>query len=499
MDRFTERGQRLERLNQWFDRGIILYRRERKFFLHPAIEPIIEKKRREVPGFSSQLPLPATVDECLHFKELKIRNLRVFDDFQLDFQPPKSLGEGHWLLLLGDNGVGKTTFLRSIVLALADRAAANALFQLIGPAAPFLSHNTSEGFVEIRVDGRTYRADLGRDRRGVERIADSRDNEPLPVFAYGCQRGTALGGASRDVEFRPLDDVRTLFEPTAHLIHAETWLARLKLAALQDQGGADESFFEAVRDTLVASLDGVETLEVIEDGDVWLEGPSIGRSPLAALSDAYITTTGWIVDWIARWADSSRRLGVIPNGDFREAMTSLVLIDEIDLHLHPRWQIEIVETIRRLFPRTSFVATTHNPLTLLGARPGEIHVLRRSEEGRIEAIQRDIPPGARADQVLTGDWFGLPSTVDRETLELLDRHRELLRQAVDRENPERLKIEDELRQRLGTFADTSIERMAQGVAAELAQEEEPLEELGPQARQDLRERILQEARKRRAG
>lgn len=434
----------------------------------------------------------------LYLKDLQVRNLRIFDDFRLELRSPESK-TGHWVLFLGDNGVGKTTLLRSIVLALADRSAANALFQLMGPAAPFLRHGAAEGSVEVHVDGRIYRADLERDRRGVERITDSRGAEPLPIFAYGCQRGTALGGPSREVELRPLDDVRTLFEPSAHLIHAETWLAGLQLAALQDKGGADEAFFETVRTTLVDSLDGVDKLNVIKGGEVWLEGPSIGRAPLAALSDAYITTAGWILDWIARWADRSRRLGAQLDGDFRDKMVGLVLIDEIDLHLHPRWQIEIVSTIRRLFPRTSFVATTHNPLTLLGAEPGEIHVLRRGEDGRIEAIQRDIEPGTRADQVLTGDWFGLPSTLDRDTLDLLDRHRELLRQQVERDHPERRKIEDELRQRLGTFADTSIERMVQSVAAELAEPFEPLEKLDPKAREELRQKILEEARKRRAG
>lgn len=489
---------RSERVSQLFNRGAILYRQDRGFFVHPALAPEIEKRRRDLMGYSTQLSQPVAVDECLHFKTLEITNLRVFEDFKLELRPPESQDAGHWILLLGDNGVGKTTFLRSIVLALADRDAANALFQLIGPTAPFLRHGAREGSVEIRIDGRTYRADLSRDQRGVERIADSRDNQPLPVFAYGCQRGTALGGPGREVEFRPLDDVRTLFEPNGSLIHAETWLARLQLAALQEAGGADESFFDAVRATLIASLDGVESLEV-EKGEIWLAGPSIGRSPLACLSDAYITTAGWIIDWIARWADRSRRLGMQLDGDFRQSMTGLVLIDEIDLHLHPRWQVEIVQAIRDLFPRTSFVATTHNPLTLLGAHPSEIHILRRDEEGRVEVIQRDIPPGARADQILTGDWFGLPSTVDRDTLELLEKHRELLRQQAERDDPERRRIEDELRHRLGTFADTSIERMAQSIAAELAEEHEPLGELEPQAREELRRKILEVARERRSG
>ncbi|MCP3938608.1 MAG: AAA family ATPase, partial [Actinomycetia bacterium] len=144
------------------------------------------------------------------------------------------------------------------------------------------------------------------------------------------------------------------------------------------------------------------------------------------MSDGYITTVGWIVDLIARWAELSHRLGVELDGDFRDQMTGLVLIDEIDLHLHPLWQTEIVSTLRRQFPKMSFVATTHNPLTLVGAKPGEIHVLRR-EAGQVSVHQQDIPPGTSADDVLTGEWFGLVSTLDADTQDLLDQHRSMLR------------------------------------------------------------------------
>lgn len=69
-------------------------------------------------------------------------------------------------------------------------------------------------------------------------------------------------------------------------------------------GGADRRFFEAVRETLVRSLHGVDAITIDKNG-VWLEGPNVGRAPLAALSDGYITTAGWIVDLIA-WSRTSR-------------------------------------------------------------------------------------------------------------------------------------------------------------------------------------------------
>lgn len=134
--------------------------------------------------------------------------------FQLEPLLPESDQEGQWILLLGDNGVGKTTILRSLVLALADRRAADALFQLLGPTAPFLRQASEAGLVEVHLDGHVCGARLARDRRGIEKISDPIGSEAgVPVYAYGCQRGSALGGPNRDVTFSPLDDVRGLFDP----------------------------------------------------------------------------------------------------------------------------------------------------------------------------------------------------------------------------------------------------------------------------------------------
>jgi hypothetical protein len=319
---------------------------------------------------------------------------------------------------------------------------------------------------------------------------------PGTVFAYGCQRGTAFGGPMREVDLSPIGSVRTLFDDNAHLIHAETWLQEMRLA-MHEGGGAREAFYEALRATLLAVLPGVESIDFDENAQLWLDGPKIGRSPLAAMSGGYVTTIGWIVDMVARWADLSHRHGVELDGDFRDKMTGLVLIDEIDLHLHPVWQTEIVSSLRRQFPRMSFVATTHNPLTLMGAKPGEIWVLRRdAESGHVDVSQRDIREGMSADDVLTGEWFGLVSTLDTGTQDLLDQHRALLRAGVAVDDPRRQELEKKLRRRLGTFPSTSLDRMVQSIAAELM--EGDFRRKTPDERHPIRRQILERARKEKA-
>jgi predicted ATP-binding protein involved in virulence len=198
---------------------------------------------------------------------------------------------------------------------------------------------------------------------------------------------------------------------------------------------------------------------------------------------------------MARWIDRARRLGQAVPPRFNQKMEGLVLVDEVDLHLHPRWQLRILADLRDLFPRLSFVVTTHHGLTLLGARPGEIFVLVRDGETQaIEARQIDLPKGLRADQVLTGEWFGLASTLDPETLDLLERHRVLLRTGALETHPERRALEGELRKRLGSFGETAMDQLVQSVAAEII--DETYTEPTPAERTELRERIKRLARER---
>lgn len=430
----------------------------------------------------------------LKITQLRVENLRVFDHLavEIDAGGPD---DGQWVLLLGDNAVGKTTLLRMIALACVEEQTAAALLELTGLAAPFVRDGAEQAEAFLRGSMGEIEYSISQNATS-ERIVRRKNPSflPGPVFGYGCQRGTAFGGPKRDVELRPIDSVGTLFDDNAHLIHAETWWQEMRLAAYG--GGARQAFFEALRDTLVTILPGVASIDTNEDGQVWLAGPKIGKAPLAAMSDGYVTTVGWIVDLVARWAELSRLRGAELDGDFRKEMTGLVLIDEIDLHLHPLWQVEIVSTLRSQFPRMSFIATTHNPLTLLGARKGEIHVLRRdAESGQVVVRQQDIPPGTAADDVLTGEWFGLVSTLDKDTQRLLDEHRIMVHEGVASDDPKRKKLEATLRRRLGTFPTTALDRMVQSIAAELIGDD--FGERTPEERQKLRQKILERAREKR--
>ncbi|GGC19154.1 hypothetical protein GCM10011363_39810 [Marivita lacus] len=147
-----------------------------------------------------------------------------------------------------------------------------------------------------------------------------------------------------------------------------------------------------------------------------------------------------------------------------------VLLDELELHLHPLWKKRIVTKLRELFPRVRFVITTHDPLCLRGLAPDESYVFRlnpASEE--IEATALSILPGMDVDDLLTGGWFGLGTTYDEETedmineLSVLSLREDALKVRGDAILPEHERVQMEklsqdLRDRLRGFAASEGER-----------------------------------------
>jgi predicted ATP-binding protein involved in virulence len=91
------------------------------------------------------------------------------------------------------------------------------------------------------------------------------------------------------------------------------------------------------------------------------------------------------------------------------AEPAIALVDEIDLHLHPRWQRTLMKYLSDLFPNTQFIVSAHSPLVVQAATDANVVLLRR--EGDHVVIDNDVQAikGWRVDQVLTSDLFGLES------------------------------------------------------------------------------------------
>lgn len=410
-------------------------------------------------------------------------------------------------VILGENASGKTALLDGIVAGLGAfyeqldgidagtaltgyKEDATRVFQ----ETPGLAHAEPRYPVKVSctgtLDGKPVEwARVLRDRKGrtldarprglasgVANLASRARSTPtksapttLPVLAhYGHgrlsgMREQALSAASDHPNERLAGYVRALGSAPDQRAGLPWW-QRVELAAAQRSGDAGPLPEHAIlTEALRRALPGAER--------VWYDGiagqPMVRFSdritPLAQLSAGYRTMLGIVLDLVYRVTRLNPDLGL----EAARETPGIVLIDEIDQHLHPQWQRQVLGDLRATFPKVQFILTTHAPQVLAGARNGEVRILRRDDDGRIFAEQIDVPPGLRADEVLTGEWFGLPSTLDPETLALIERHRQMLRSAVAADDAARLALEAELRRRLGRFNDTSLEGMALSVLADL--------------------------------
>jgi energy-coupling factor transporter ATP-binding protein EcfA2 len=89
----------------------------------------------------------------------------------------------------------------------------------------------------------------------------------------------------------------------------------------------------------------------------------------------------------------------------------IVLIDEVDQHMHPAWQVKIIPSLRKAFPLVQFIITTHSPVVVAACRPEQVRILREDKEnaGHLTAeIPSDDPRMLTAAELLM-DFFRLPS------------------------------------------------------------------------------------------
>jgi predicted ATP-binding protein involved in virulence len=138
------------------------------------------------------------------------------------------------------------------------------------------------------------------------------------------------------------------------------------------------------------------------------------------LSLGYQTLIAWMVDLSSRFLEHYEKS--------RNALAepAIVLVDEIDLHLHPTWQRSLMSYLSERFPATQFIATAHSPLVVQGATGANIVVLRRDgDHVRMENRPEEIR-NWRVDQILTSDLYGLPSARAPHLDELLEARRAIL-------------------------------------------------------------------------
>jgi len=307
------------------------------------------------------------------------------------------------MMLIGENASGKSSILEGIALACCDDAARGVIART---PSEFLRRNLADQWgiidpqpakITLSFHGEEPECSMTIDSQGSA-FHGNPNNAPT-VLAYGPRRYFVQ--KKRGIRKTQADRVRTLFDPSASISYPLHWLQKL----------TDADFYAVARALReVLSLDEGDSIVRNENNGTMVRHNG-SLAPLERMSEGYKSLFVLVAD-IARellldWPDL-------------EGARAIVLIDEIETHLHPRWKMKVMSSLRTAFPEVTFIATTHDPLCLHGLDDGEVHVLYRDSDGRIGLVP-DLPSirGMRADQLLTSDYFGLNSTVDPDAEKLV--------------------------------------------------------------------------------
>jgi hypothetical protein len=214
--------------------------------------------------------------------------------------------------------------------------------------------------------------------RGVDEITSaegiSADELNLLVCGYGAARG--ITGTDSGRAYRVFDAVATLFDYRRELLAPELTLRRLA-DYIADDARYRKTLSRIAR--LIGLDDPDAEIFAAKGGGVAVSSREVGMAvPLEGLADGYRVAFNWIMDLFGR---ALRPGWLTPEG----SVAGLVLIDEIDQHLHPALQTQVITELTRAFPDSQFVVTTHSPLVALGAHPSQLVVLHRDPRGIVTA------------------------------------------------------------------------------------------------------------------
>jgi len=405
-------------------------------------------------------------------KSVKLENIKCFENIELVFTPnPGSRSKARpyrWITLLGENGVGKSTVLQAIGLLLAGPEAAKELvprptgwvrdLSIPGKLTAQIHQEDSDagsyGSGKVIWKNFTYAYFVTGDQmvkvplKGRKRQREETYTEPVLVeessnllswlrvnaFASGTEGWFAAGYGpfrrltrtsqilipSLDTPTRASNFV-TQFNEDRALNTFERWMVYLEFRRAKDPSDQEAQKMWSVGERVIASLlpGDVRIDQVTKTGLVnfRINGQVV---PTINLSDGYRSVIALAGDLI--W----RLLLTFPNMDDPTQASGVVLIDELDIHLHPTWQRFIADWLRKVFPRLQFIVATHSPFVAIGAGENALTLrFTKDGDGAFTVQQVDDISTCDADRVLTSPAFGLVSTYSPQIQEKIERYHQL--------------------------------------------------------------------------
>lgn len=408
-------------------------------------------------------------------KRLLLTNIGPFEELEVEF-------DARWNIMLGDNGVGKSTILKAIAIA------------ICGPdAKPYAGRLIKSGHdkavIVLETERNTY---VTRLRRIDD---DAAEIESAPSRAFETEGWLALGfpplrvvswarpkAAEVKLRRRPVvEDLLPLITgaPDTRPDSLKQWIVNLDYqikdlisrgeVAIQQEALRDE-FFEVITDlTHDFPIEFHEVGVTDQTYKVMIETED-GPLPIEALSQGMVSLIGWVGILLQRLHE------IYGGSEDPKKRYALILMDELDAHLHPAWQRSLVRDIGEIFPNVQVIATTHSPLIVGGLLPEQVKRFAREEDGIVMYDVEEEMLVGRADQILTGDLFGLDTTfvMNKEMEKQMEEYNALLVKGRERTADEESRyqlLRQDLKERVPMPAETPPVRKAQELVEALLESE----------------------------
>lgn len=386
----------------------------------------------------------------MHIRRLTIANLRSIERAELELNAPgdPALKCPNVNVLLGGNGMGKTSVLRAAALSVlgpllssssgyvpeslirrppGTRGDSSSVLDKLPHAAleaevvvaedilpPYAKSVVKKMPVRMHTDiirlgtaeRLRWKCDPQEASGMIERLQFDERAAAFFVVAYGATRrvetSTRVDESARiKTRLRRYERVSSLFEDHIGLMPLSYWLPGY---ASRNRGRYTQ-VFHLMNELLPEACRMMESVSSTATGKEHLFNINGVSLPFRALSDGYRAYIGWIGDMLFHLC-----MGAPTGGKLRDTR-GIVLLDEVDLHLHPEWQRVVVPTLANALPHVQFLITTHSPLVVGSLEAGNLFVLGDRGDGTTEV--KRLPEkvhGRSAEQILLSPYFGLAST-----------------------------------------------------------------------------------------
>jgi hypothetical protein len=377
----------------------------------------------------------------MYLRHLQVRNVKLLRDVEVDFVGADDRPR-MWTVFVGENRLCKTTLLQTIAAAACGQDRGTQLVTDVVASWPDLRNpvplaiEAEFGFSESRHERRRYptwsrsgpipggttperrlwsRLELEPGNRvfggGSGYVGDEASYpDPLPTARRLALRDWFVAGYGPSRLLQGAGKIARQSEPTIDRLRplfGESLIGTGFIELLGEE--LSRSFIKVLEAIFVAGelLPHVTALELkgrggirsgrdLEDAQRFemdlldVHGKRI-RVPATWLSQGYQSLIAWLADLVGQI--------LLDAGEPVEAadMEGTVLVDEIDVHLHPTWQVRLIPALKKVFPRLQFIATTHSPMVLPALAAEEVYLLSQDAEGNVTAR-----PSAKSPALLTG-------------------------------------------------------------------------------------------------